>query len=111
MDGITDSMAMSLSKLWELAMDREPGVVQSMGSQRCKKIVAGGFPNKLHHCEIFPRVTVSPSASENHEACRFLVHGESPRLILVLHLSHTRRCLVVVGGGCVVLCPLCPSCL
>ena len=34
MDGITDSMALSLSKLWELAMDREPGVVQSMGSQR-----------------------------------------------------------------------------
>ena len=32
--GITDSMNLSLSRLQELVMDREPGVLQSMGLQR-----------------------------------------------------------------------------
>ena len=36
LDGITDSMDMSLSELWELVTDREAGVLQSMGSQRVR---------------------------------------------------------------------------
>ena len=34
LDGITDSMVMSLSKHWEMVKDRKPGMLQSMGLQR-----------------------------------------------------------------------------
>ena len=36
LDGITDSKDTSLSELWEMVKDREPGVPQSMGSQRVR---------------------------------------------------------------------------
>ena len=34
LDGIADSMDMSLSKLWEMVKDRKSGMLQSMGLQR-----------------------------------------------------------------------------
>ena len=36
LDDITDLMDMSLSKLQELVVDREPGLPQSMGLQRVR---------------------------------------------------------------------------
>ena len=36
-DGISDTMDMGLSRLWEMMRDRKPGVLQSLGSRRVRR--------------------------------------------------------------------------
>ena len=38
LDGITESVDISLSKLWEMVKDRKPAVLQSMGSAKSQII-------------------------------------------------------------------------
>ena len=50
LDGITDSKDVSLSKLWEMVQDREPGVLQSMGSQRIRLDLVAEQQQQIHLC-------------------------------------------------------------
>ena len=60
LDGITDSMEMSLSKLQEMVKDRKPGMLQSMGSQ----IVRHNWMTELNWTELSKGMLTGPSHQE-----------------------------------------------
>ena len=51
LDGITDSMNISLNNLWEIVKDSKPGVLQSMGSQRVRHNLATEQQQKENICQ------------------------------------------------------------
>ena len=53
LDGVTDSMNMSLSQFWQTVEDREAGVLQSMGLQRVRRVWVAEQQLKLDFSKCF----------------------------------------------------------
>ena len=62
MDGITDSVDMSLNKFWEMVMTRKPGVLQSIGSQRVNRTEQLNNDNIRQLCGILLYTTLLMSS-------------------------------------------------
>ena len=67
--GITDLLDMSLSKLWEIANDREAGALQSVRSQRAGHHWVTKQQLGLCCCSLFSRGGARASPREGSKAC------------------------------------------
>ena len=77
LDGITDSMDMNLSRLWEMVKDRKSGVLQSMGSQRVGHDLGIKQLQQQQQCGIFKipesltTDTVKDRLTLTHHCCEY----------------------------------------
>ena len=81
LDGITDLIDMSLSKLWELVLTGKPGVLQSMGSQKSWTRLSDWTElksTKDASRRTKVKVKVAQSCPTLCDSVDYTVHGNSP---------------------------------